>query len=127
MGEREVRAFVGSKCGVPSPVPDDGEWNGYEIGDEDDCVLCDDESCVARVIEWQSDGNTIAIDLVERLRHARVAVTEHEAASAGVLAQRDEARAELADLVVALFLDDRPRRAAIEKARSLLARWGIPR
>lgn len=65
-------AWVGSSCGIPSP-PGDVE---YEVGDEEPCVLCDDDACVAHVVDWQANGNTIAGDLQDRLgvlRATRVA------------------------------------------------------
>jgi hypothetical protein len=62
-----ILAWVGSKCGIPSPCPnDDGEWNGHELGDEEPCVLCTAEDCIARVVDWQSEGNAIAEALLAR-------------------------------------------------------------
>lgn len=63
-----VLAWVGSICGVPSPCAnDDGAWNGQAIGDEEPCVLCADERCVARVIDWQGEGDAIVARLIDRM------------------------------------------------------------
>ena len=63
-----IRAWVGKRCLIASPVADDdGEWNGYEIGDDaEDCVFCDDPECRATVIDWQRDGDKWAGRLAER-------------------------------------------------------------
>ena len=60
-------AWVSQRCLVVSPVAsDDGDWNGYAIGDTEDCVLCDDPECLATVIDWQLDGDEWAGRLADR-------------------------------------------------------------
>lgn len=121
--------------------PDDGDVQGLV----DELV----EEALAEIthnglvkLYTHSDGRALEIEyrraerpsLIQRwaevtaeLEEACVAVAEHEANSGAAIAQRDEARTGLAELVDALFLDDRPRLAAIEKARALVRQWGLVR
>lgn len=65
--------FVGSICGIPSAVPDDDEEHGYKLGDAEECALCGDAKCVAKVVDFQAHGDEIAVRLQDRFDELTVA------------------------------------------------------
>lgn len=123
--------------------PDDGDVQGLvdqlveerleEIGPSGNGVaklFVHSDGRAIEVITRRSDRPSILqryAEVTAELEEARVAVAEHEKNVGAAIVQRDEARTGLAELVEALFLDDRPRLAAIEKARALVKQWGLAR
>lgn len=47
--QRPKLVWVGEKCGIISPYDPSENDGAYSVGDRDDCVLCDNENCMAVV------------------------------------------------------------------------------
>lgn len=104
-----------------SVITDADDGLAFEAGRLDGCVHASDLRRAVKLLDehpglfWQEHNAELA--------STRTALELANASSEELLAQRDAARSALRALVDALYMDDRPRLAAIELARRMCERW----